>query len=280
MFLESHGPEFAGAYLDACESGDLHTTVCRMAWTELPWGADPKGWRSVADEIAYRTYSYRDMSKKLGHGTNYYGQPKTMASHTKVPVEQIEVFQHKYFGAFPCIPSWHKETIRLLQTEGCLTHLFGRRRFFFNRLDDQTTINAAIAYCPQGMTGDEINIGVLNLWRHGAFELLIQVHDSILFQIDERRIDELVPLALELLKARLILKGGREFFVPVEAKVGWNWGDVSYWSKEDFEKGRCSLDKVGKVRANEFGLLKWKGEEKRRPPRELPPKQFSIRDIL
>lgn len=260
MFHDSHGPEFAGAYLDACESGDLHTTVCRMAWTELPWSADPKTWRAVADEIAYRTYSFRDMSKKLGHGTNYYGQPKTMASHTKVPVEQIEVFQHKYFGAFPCIPEWHKETIRQLQTNGCLTHLFGRRRFFFNRLDEQSTINAAIAYCPQGMTGDEINIGVLNLWKHGAYELLIQVHDSILFQIDESRIDELVPLALELLKAKLTLKGGREFFVPVEAKVGWNWGD-----KSD---------------SNPFGLAKWKGSETRRPPRELPPKQFSIRSLL
>jgi DNA polymerase I-like protein with 3'-5' exonuclease and polymerase domains len=26
-----------GRYLDACESGDLHTSVCRLAWTELPW---------------------------------------------------------------------------------------------------------------------------------------------------------------------------------------------------------------------------------------------------
>jgi DNA polymerase-1 len=260
MFYESEGPEFAGAYLDACESGDLHTSVCRMAWTDLEWGDDPKGWRKVADEIAYRSLSYRDMAKKLGHGTNYMGQPKTMAMHTKVPQEAIELFQGKYFGAFPCIPAWHKETIRRLQSTGSLTHLFGRRRSFFGRLNDQSVINAAIAYCPQGMTGDEINIGVLNLWQHGAFELLVQVHDSILFQIDEERIDELVPLALELLKAKLILKGGRNFFVPLEAKVGWNWGD------ED-EK-------------NPYGLRKWKGKETRKFPGYSAPKQFSIRDIL
>lgn len=68
FFVESHGEEFAGAYLDACESGDLHTTVCRMAWTNLNWGDDPGGWKSVATTPAYRDKSYRDLAKGLGHG--------------------------------------------------------------------------------------------------------------------------------------------------------------------------------------------------------------------
>lgn len=251
MFYESHGPEFAGAYLDACESGDLHTYVCRMGWTNLDWPEDRKEQRKVADGIAYRTFSYRDMAKKLGHGTNYLGQPKTMAGHTKVPVRMIEDFQRNYFRTFPCIPEWHKETIRLLQTTGSLTHLFGRKRYFFDRLDAQSTWNAAIAYCPQGMTADEINIGIQTIWRDPRFELLVQVHDSILMQVDQRLVNELVPVVLENLPARLVLKGGREFFVPVEAKVGWNWGD-----KSD---------------ANPFGLAKWRGEETRIPPRRLRP---------
>lgn len=259
LFYESHGPEFAGAYLDACESGDLHTTVCRMAWTALEWGDDPQNWRKVADQIAYRTLSYRDMAKKLGHGSNYLGQPKTMAGHTKVPREQIAEFQRRYFGAFPCIPEWHKHTIHQLQTTGSLTHLFGRRRYFFDRLDAQSTINAAIAYCPQGMTGEEINLGILNLWKDPRFELLIQVHDSILFQVDQNLVNELVPLALELLPARLTLRGGREFFVPVEAKVGWNWGDKS--------------------NENPLGLAKWKGAETRTPPKYRSPR-VSIRSML
>ena len=67
-FVESHGEAFAGAYLNACEGGDLHTIVCRSAWTGLDWGDDPKGFRAVADRIAYRQSSYRDLAKKLGHG--------------------------------------------------------------------------------------------------------------------------------------------------------------------------------------------------------------------
>lgn len=263
-FLESHGPEFAGSYLDACESGDLHTTVSRMAYTHLPWGTEKD--RAIADLIAYRDLSYRDLSKKLGHGTNYYGQPPTMAKHSKLPVSQIVDFQRNYFGAFPCIPEFHKHTIHLLQTTGQLTHLFGRRRTFFGRLDQQSVINAAIAYCPQGMTGEEINHGVLQLWRDPRFELLVQVHDSIMFQIDQREINTLVPLALELLKAPITLRGGREFYVPLEAMVGWNWG---YYNDEP-KKGPINLE----------GLKKWTGEELRKPPRRLKPVARSIRSLL
>jgi len=267
MFYDTMGPEFAGSYLDACESGDLHTTVCRMAWLDLGWSDDPATHRAIADQIAYRELTYRDMSKKLGHGTNYYGQPHTMAMHTKVPAEQVVEFQLKYFTAFPCIPAYHKETIRLLQTTGQLTHLYGRKRCFFGRLTDQTTINQAIAYGGQGMTGEEINIGVLNLWRDPAYELLVQVHDSILFQIDVDKMETLVPRAVQLLRAPITLVGGREFCVPVEAKVGWNWGDVKY-------------DKQGNVSGNPFGLAKWRGSENRNPPRQATVRQFSIRDIM
>src|SRR6266403_5270323 len=82
-----------GRYLDACESGDLHTSVCRLAWTELPWTSDLKGDRGVADRPFYRQHSYRHMSKILGHGTNYKGTPYTMAKHTKLEQRLIAEFQ-------------------------------------------------------------------------------------------------------------------------------------------------------------------------------------------
>lgn len=254
LFYDSHGPEFAGAYLDACESGDLHTQVCRMAWTHLEWGDDPKLWRSIADQVAYRTYSFRDMAKKLGHGTNYYGQPATMSGHSKVPQKEIEDFQRRYFAAFPCISEWHKWTIHQLQSTGQLTHLFGRKRTFFQRLTEQSTINAAIAYSPQGMTGEEINRGILNIFGQHGVELLVQVHDSILFQLPIESVNELLPMLLEMMEVHLQLKGGRDFFVPLEAQVGYNWGS------------RKLDKKTGKV-TNPHGLTVFTGKEERTPPR-------------
>lgn len=56
------------AYLDACEAGDLHTTVCQMVWPELPWTADKRKNREIAEAPFYRDYSYRYMAKRGGHG--------------------------------------------------------------------------------------------------------------------------------------------------------------------------------------------------------------------
>lgn len=260
MFYESHGPEFAGSYLDACESADLHTTVTMMAWPEVLWPDDLKACRTIADEIFYREYSRRDLSKKLGHGSNYGVKPNAAAKHAKIMVRQAASFQKNYFDNFPCIPEWQKETVKQLMATGELTHLYGHRRYFFGRLDDQKVQNEAIAHCPQSMTGEQINLGLLALWRNPAFELLIQVHDSILFQIDQNRVNELVPLALELMKVRSILAGGREFYVPLDAEVGWNWGK--------FKEG-----------SNPYGMKSWKGEELRTPPVRKK-KLLNIRDYL
>jgi DNA polymerase-1 len=250
-FVESHGESFAGAYLDACESGDLHTLVCKSAWTNLNWGDDPKLFRSVADGIAYRTFSYRDLAKKLGHGTNFYGQPPTMAKHTKVERSLIEDFQRRYFASFPCIRERFKYVRNELVENGYLVSLFGRRRGFFGRPWEDATLREAVAYDPQSSTADEIDTGLIRLFRSNRVQLLVQVHDSILFQFPEEMENEIVPWAIELLKVHLELKRGRDFFVPTEAKTGWNWGDRT----EDKETGTIK---------NPDGLMKWKGGDDRK----------------
>lgn len=247
LFNKTHGPKFAGAYLDACESGDLHTAVSRMVWRELGWSDDPKANKRIAEQLAYRADSYRQLAKKLGHGTNYVGTPRTMARHTKTSTSLITDFQSRYFQAFPCIPEWHKHVKQTLADTGQITTLFGRRRSFFGRHDDAATIREAVAYEPQSLTADEIDTGLLRLWRQQeefGIQLLLQVHDSILFQFPEELEAEVVPWAMELAKVKFDLSGGRTFVVPTDAKTGWNWGDVSY-------------DKEGRIRDNEQGLMEF-----------------------
>ena len=82
------------------------------------------------------------------------------------------------------------------------------------------------------MTAEEINIGMLNVWRGNRVQLLVQVHDSILFQYPEEEEDEIIPWVLSQLRVPLRLAGDRDFYVPAEAKVGWNWGD---WSEDNID---------------------------------------------
>lgn len=259
LFYESHGPAFASSYLDACESGDLHTTVCHMVWPELAWPEDHKEWKKFCDGmIAHGQDSYRQLAKKGGHGTNYYGTPRTMAKHLHTATPVIEKFQAAYFSAFPCVRAWHEWVKEELIRSSTITTLFGRRRMFFGRPSELSTIRAAIAYAPQSMTGEEIDHALYALWKNfPEVELLNQVHDSILLQIPFARINELVPKILEAMKVVLKLKGGRDFFVPLEAAGGWNWG---YFDRDN-------------PASNPYGLIKWKGEETRNPPAYVSRKQ-------
>src|SRR6516162_7019940 len=56
-----------GVYLEACESGDLHTSVCRLAWGDvLPWTGDLETDKGLAKKPFYRQHSFRHMAKVLG----------------------------------------------------------------------------------------------------------------------------------------------------------------------------------------------------------------------
>src|SRR5206468_12296259 len=48
-----------GRYLDACESGDLHTSVAKLCWPGLDWNGDLAHDKQIAEEPYYRHYSRR-----------------------------------------------------------------------------------------------------------------------------------------------------------------------------------------------------------------------------
>jgi DNA polymerase I len=222
-------------YIRACESGDLHTEVSKMIWPEIQTRAD-------ADKIFYRFFSYRDLAKRGGHGTNYFGRPATMAKNLKVAKPLMEEFQREYFRAFPEIRKWHYDVIKKIQLEGRLRTPLGRTRTFFGRRDDDTTIRSAIAQNPQSLVGDILNMGLLNVWRSGLVQILAQIHDAILFQYPIEAEKEILPQISTLMTIEVPV-ADRILQIPVEGSVGWNWAKASP--------------------TNPGGLAKWKGKDER-----------------
>jgi DNA polymerase-1 len=216
--------EKGGAYLDACEGGDLHTTVAKLVWTDLPWTGNLKLDKALAEEPYYRHYSRRFMCKKIGHGTNYDGRPRTLAQQSKVDISLVEEFQPLYFEAFPAHKWWHQHVDNELRSTGELVSLTGRKRQFWGRRDSGDTLREAIAYDPQGSLADIVNAGMLSVWRARSCELLMQNHDAIVVQYPEEKEDEIVPKIIEQLRYPLELREGREFVIPYGAKTGWNFG--------------------------------------------------------
>jgi len=240
-------------FLDACEGGDLHTSNCRLIWPELPWTGNLAKDKKIAETNFYREYSHRDMSKRGGHLTNYHGTAWTASRSLKVPLEIMEDFQSRYClgtgAAYPAIPLWWQWTAEQLQTKHFITTPFGRKRHFFGRPGDDTTLREAIAFLPQSTTADRMNLGLWRVWKKMPhIQLLAQTYDSITFQFQDLGKDyedRVVQEALAILPVELVANNGRKYVVPGEAKTGWNWG---YFSSTPDKNGRVNLE----------GLSKWK----------------------
>jgi DNA polymerase I-like protein with 3'-5' exonuclease and polymerase domains len=233
-------------YWDACNSGDLHTTVTRLIWPNRGWTGNPADDRKLADAPFYRQYSYRDMAKRGGHGSNYLGTPRTMAKHLKIEPKIMEDFQYGYFKAFPGIKHWHEKTASQLQSKGKLITPFGRVRPFLSRLNDNATIREAVAYVPQSLIADYMNAGVCRLWDWGKVDLLAQIHDAVVFEYPEGQ-DALVAEAATILSAPITLINGDSFSIPCEPNVGWNWGKETKDNPLGLRKLKKGDDRKGPV---------------------------------
>jgi DNA polymerase I len=233
-----------GRYLDAVESGDVHTAVARICWPKLGWTGDLNRDKHIAERPYYRHYSYRFMCKKLGHGSNYGGQSKTLAGQAKLPETVVRDFQPKYFTAFPSHLRWHGWVDTELRTRGCLTTLTGRKRWFFGRRNDPSTFREAVAYDPQGSLADIVNRAMLRIWRERTAILMMQDHDALTFMYPEELEDEIIPTIKQNLTEEIPLQHGRSLCIPYDCKVGWNKGDYS--------------------EANPDGLKDYTGEDKRK----------------
>jgi len=248
-----HGSLFGDwTYLDNCESGDLHTNNCRRIWPDLPWTGEAKEDLKVAESDFYYGFSHRDMSKRGGHLTNYYGTPWTAARSLKMPLKVMEEFREKYLYAFPSFPKWWSWVSLQLQQKQMLVTPFGRQRHFFGRPKDDTTLREAIAFVPQSMTAERVNLGMWKIWRHlgGRVQLLGNGFDSINFQYREDDDEvEILETVIKLMSVELVSPQGRSFLVPNDAKVGWNWGDKH---RDDRPTGEAN-------RYNPNGLTKFKG---------------------
>lgn len=107
-----------------------------------------------------------------------------------------------------------------------------RPHIFFGRPD--SILPEAIAQNPQGTIADTLNIGLLRASRDRVLAdmgycALLQVHDAIGFQAPRERILDVAARLTELMSVTLqIDRKGQDpvtFTVPVDVKIGMNWGE-------------------------------------------------------
>lgn len=264
------------AYLDACLSSDLHTAVVRMAWPQLDWTDDHIHNRAIADGPCdlHPSYTYRDIAKRIGHGSNYGGTPYGIAQAVGIPARVVEAFQTLYFRAFPAIRDWHENVRSQLLSDQILDTPPLRRRYFFSRPNEDSTLREAIAFVPQSTVAELLNLIMLRCWLRSLkwrglptdpedalpIQLLLQNHDAFLFQTPENVHLPTIISAVnaEFNRATIPFVRGDErldLSIPGEFVTGWNWG----YKDNDPDKSKWHF-----MDGNPDGLTKWKGRDDRR----------------
>lgn len=162
-----------------------------------------------------------DGLKRFVHGTNYLGSAKTLSETPAIgwPIADCIRYQRRWLDELhPGIRGWHKRVSHDLNTSRSVRNRFGYRIVYFDRID--SVLSQAVAWGPQSTVAEVCFRGGLQLRKSLPWvELLLQVHDSLVFQIPNHRAGE--ASSLDSIKRHL------EVVVPYPDPLVIPWGIAS-----------------------------------------------------
>jgi hypothetical protein len=177
-----------------------------------------------------RTMSIRQAGKKANHGLNYGLGYKTFALYNEMEERDAKEIVRRYHeDAYPGIRQWHEKIKRQLAKDKTLSNCFGRKRKFIDAWGMELWLDA-YSFIPQSTVVDMVNIGMTKAFDDKSldFQLLAQVHDSILIQVPpewEKAAQDCKKIALDYMMPT-IQYGAREFQIPTDVKVGYDWSNM------------------------------------------------------
>ena len=181
-----------------------------------------------------RKFTMRDELKRAVHGTNYGSGVKTMATTLGWSWTQVREFQGAWFNLHPGIKDWHRRTERALQTTRQVRNQFGYRITYFDRPDN--LLPKGLAWVPQSTVAIVCGRAGNRLRREIPWcQLLLQVHDSLIFQLPFHRVS---PGNFDLIRSTITIPVP----YPDPLTIPWglacstrNWGEVkkTKWDNVD-----------------------------------------------
>ncbi len=202
-------------------------------------------------------YTWRFWGKKANHGLNYDLGYKTFAFYYEIPDQEGQFIYNKYHQAYPGVHQYHAWVRAKLSKDRTLTNCLGRNRMFIDRWGDDL-FKEAYSFTPQSTVADIINKRGLNYLYYNQdlfkpVDLLLQVHDSILFQMNYATYTyEQMANVLILLKQSLeqpIVWAGRSFVIPAAFSIGLNF------NKNSMKKVKITNESTVDGLANELSRI-------------------------
>ncbi len=176
------------------------------------------------------TSDIRRQAKAINFGVIYGISGFGLARNLRIPRDQAQGFIDRYFERFPGIRTYMDDTVAFAKAHGYVQTLFGRK-IHTPEIDakgpgagfaKRAAINAPI----QGTAADVIRRAMIRM--DAAIEglpakMLLQVHDELLFEVDEAAADTLIARARDVMEGASDPAVKLDVHLTVEAGQGANW---------------------------------------------------------
>jgi DNA polymerase-1 len=148
---------------------------------------------------------------------------------------EAKEFIQKYFAAYPKVEEYIEQVKLQVNEAGFVRNELGRIRKFPEIKSSQFFVRsaaerAAVNFPIQSLAADVIKVAMINIYRKigesenrkSEIKMLLQVHDELVFEVKEDKIDHWVKIIKPLMENAIKLSVP----VGVEAKAGENWGEM------------------------------------------------------
>jgi len=173
----------------------------------------------------HRRHAIRQQLKSGVHGTNYGAAARTLAVTFGWRVAVAERFQTNWFRKHPGVKDWHFRVQADLRLHRRVSNKFGYRIIYFDRLDSLFT--QALAWIPQSTVAEVCFRGALHIENSFPFiQMLLQVHDSLVFQIPSHRFEPGTIEAIRKTLSSISVPYPNPLFIPWKLSASTvSWGD-------------------------------------------------------
>ena len=179
------------------------------------------------------TADQRRQAKTINFAVIYGQSGFALAATLGVDTSTANQWIKDYFDRLPGVKQYVEETTAQAHRQGYVSTLLGRRRYMpelqsGNHNMRQFAERAAVNMPIQGTAADIMKLAMIAVadWLHdepnNGCQLLLQVHDELLFEVNASEIAKLTPLIVRRMEAAYPLD------VPLrtDAKAGSNWAEM------------------------------------------------------
>ena len=179
------------------------------------------------------TPEIRRQAKAINFGVIYGISGFGLARNLRIPRGEAQGFIDRYFERFPGIRDYMDDTTRFAKEHGYVATLFGRRintpeinaRGPGAGFAKRAAINAPI----QGTAADVIRRAMIRMEdaiRDLPATMLLQVHDELLFEVDQGAEDALIARARDVMESAALPAVHLSVPLTAEAGQGANWAEA------------------------------------------------------